>query len=241
MGQPSNQELKCIMLGVQKMLSEQQSSIGSLQKKLDDILPALNSLQENTERLSLGVESNSRNIDYLFRRERYNNLVFFNVPEPEDAVDMLSFIISTIKKYGDVELSPSDISYGYWIGKKDKAKPLLITFTSRFTKERVLKVAPTFRARGISVSLDRSKEERSARAGMRDVLVNLRKHDTSAHIRGSSIFYLNKRLDFESALQLSRQLPASPLPPEQKQDSMGRNKRGLSLSPGSANENASKK
>lgn len=172
MGEKS--EGKITIEEVYKLLKSMSLQVNEIKGELSDLKSQL--IAQNNEIVSIKQQNISlkqenirlvRRIDNLERKNRENNLIFYNIPERDAVVPLQEHITSVLKGTLKISIEAQDICNVYRIGKNTKpgisARPVLLKLGSYLKKKDILSNVKSLKGTGIGISEDLTEDERSKR------------------------------------------------------------------------------
>ncbi|XP_023933785.2 uncharacterized protein LOC112042845 [Bicyclus anynana] len=143
-------------------------------------------LVEENKNLKLKIESQEKEIEYLKREKRRNNIIIFGMAETENSsLDLINNIKKTFRSDINVDIEENGINNIYRIGKKNregnKTRPILCSFVNGWKKREIMENKKSFR--DIYVTEDYSKEVLAKRKALQTELADERKKGKVAFLR----------------------------------------------------------
>lgn len=167
----------------------------SVSENMDEKIAVL--LEENKS-LKTKIENMQQRIHFLEDEKRKNNLLFFGVAETEPNGLIIDFVIKLIGKEAKIMLQPWEINKAHRLGPKgDKTRPLLVSFTTTWKKNLVLRSKNTFRS-DIYIKEDFSKETLEKRKELTPQMLQERQKGKIAYIKKDKLIIREPREDTNS-------------------------------------------
>lgn len=147
-------------------------------------------------------------LDDAENRSRRNNLIFYNLPDPNPAetnAEAEGLIIRHCREHLQVVIDPKEIDRAHRLGRHatNRNRPMIAKFTFHKTKEAVLTNAPMLRETDFSIGEDFSQSVRTARRH----LVNFAKAKSAKfQIRYKTLHMGSKRYIFDNASQTVKEI-----------------------------------
>ncbi|XP_013180641.1 PREDICTED: uncharacterized protein LOC106127160 [Papilio xuthus] len=141
---------------------------------------------EENKTLRLRVEKLEKEIEYLNRDKRNNNIIVYGVEENERSdLELLEEVKNTFKNDTNIDIDPRDINKIHRIGKKlregNKPRPILCSFTSNWKKNEIIKNKK--KLKNIYVNEDYPKEVLEKRKALQVELIEERNKGKIAYIK----------------------------------------------------------
>ena len=169
-------EFKGQVEALHQVIQDQNNTIIKLQIDAEELKKSCSFLTDETTSLKGYIKTNELSIDGVKKkhdqlidktcdledRSRRNNVVFYNIPESDDAQseDCENIIVNVLKRQGFFRPDYAiEIDRAHRLGKReeDKTRPIIVRFTFYKDKEEVLKKGILFKGCNISASQDFSK------------------------------------------------------------------------------------
>lgn len=143
---------------MQKQTAELTESLTkNLMDRMDEKLTPI--IEEN-EHLKQKVNDLEKEMEYLKREKKANNIIIFGLEEGENSTsELLKSVTVTFKEDLNINIESSEINKLYRLGKnivQNKSRPVLCSFTNAWKKDEIMKNRKCFK--NIYVSEDYSKE-----------------------------------------------------------------------------------
>lgn len=201
--------------------SEITASNEALVKLVETTQGCLTSLQETTARLSSlenEVKAHSRQLDYLSRNERRNNLVIFNIPEVNERnrADLAQKIINIFQD-SETKVHMHSIVDCFRVGKRSGKRPVVLKLTSFILKQAILDNKQHLINQGYEVKPDYPPEERKLYSEIKPFILELRKYGKKPFIKNGKVVVDGTAYSVEE-LRRSIELPSqqTEIPPGSK-------------------------
>ncbi|XP_013175473.1 PREDICTED: uncharacterized protein LOC106123605 [Papilio xuthus] len=141
---------------------------------------------EENKTLRLRVEKLEKEIEYLNRDKRNNNIIVYGVEENERSdLELLEEVKNNFKNDTNIDIDPRDINKIHRIGKKlregNKPRPIICSFTSNWKKNEIIKNKK--KLKNIYVNEDYPKEVLEKRKALQVELIEERNKGKIAYIK----------------------------------------------------------
>lgn len=172
-----------IKIEMQKQTTELKESItNSIMEKMDEKLKSI--ITENKV-LKEKILSLEKEVDYLKRDKKQNNVIIFGLGEEEESTSGLIQVVKEIfNKDLHINIGDFEINKIYRIGKKSsdgKPRPILLSFVNFWKKNEVMKVRKNLK--DIYITEDYSKEVLEKRKMLQTKLKEERMKGNFAYIK----------------------------------------------------------
>ncbi|XP_045454025.1 uncharacterized protein LOC123663381 [Melitaea cinxia] len=155
----------------------------NIMSRLDEKLTPI--IEEN-KNLKLKIESQAKEIEYLKREKRNNNIIIFGVEEIEKStLELMDMITKTFKSDINIDIEENAINNLYRLGKKsiegNKPRPVFCSFVNAWKKNEIMKNKKHLKE--IYVTEDYPKEVLAKRKALQAELVEERKKGKIAFLK----------------------------------------------------------
>lgn len=174
-----------------KMKTEMQNQTAELKETItksimDKIEEKLIPIAEENKNLKIKVEKLEKEIEYLKRGERNNNIIVFGLEENEKTTtELLGKFKENLKYDLNINIEDYEINKIHRIGEKnrdsDKPRPVLCSLLNNWKKNEIMKNKKNFKK--IYVTEDFSKEVLEKRKALQAELVEERKKGNTAYLK----------------------------------------------------------
>lgn len=164
-------ELKQQLLTTDKTLSDLGNRMSELERHYQSLLPLradIAAIQADTTATTHLVSELEERLDDAENRSRRNNLIFYNLPDPnpkEDNNETEQLIINHCLEHLKIKIDPKEIDRAHRLGrhKNDRCRPIIVRFPFFKTKQDVLTNARKLKGTNFSIGEDFSLSVRNAR------------------------------------------------------------------------------
>lgn len=148
--------------------------------KLEPILAENKNLKSRVERLE-------KEIEYLKKEKRNNNIVIFGLKEENNStIELLHTVLKIFREGLGISVEEWEVSKIHRIGKinkeSDKARPVLLSFVNSLKKNEIMKKKNLLKTNRIYISEDYPKEVIEIRKALQPKLIEARKKGHTAYI-----------------------------------------------------------
>lgn len=165
------QELKNKLLTTDKTLSDLTKRMTELEghcKGFSTLRTDLATLRSDTTDIARQIVRLTTQMDDTEDRSRRNNLIFYNIPDPnpkETFAESEEILIRHCKEHLKLNVDPTHIDRAHRLGRHTdgRNRPLIVKLNQFKTKESLLSNGPKFKGSNFSVGEDFSQPTRTAR------------------------------------------------------------------------------
>ncbi|XP_077528899.1 uncharacterized protein LOC144141207 [Haemaphysalis longicornis] len=189
-------------------LSKRMTEVENHYQNLSPLQADLEVIRTYTTETNRLVSELKAKLDDAETRSRRNNLIFYNLPDPNPAetnAESEGLIIRHCLEHLQVAIDPKEIDRAHRLGRHaaNRHRPIIAKFTFHKTKETVLTNAPKLKETDFSIGEDFSQSVRTARRH----LVNFAKtKSTKFQIRYKTLHMGSKRYIFDNASQTVKEI-----------------------------------
>uniref|UniRef100_A0A0A9WU49 Uncharacterized protein n=1 Tax=Lygus hesperus TaxID=30085 RepID=A0A0A9WU49_LYGHE len=194
----SNNELKELISALSRGM---ETKLEEIKTELGAVIPELKALQVSHALLESTVQGHTKEVERSRKREKANNVILFNIPECNNEVDELTHLNSIIGPAVNVVFDELRVNYAFRLGRYvgNKPRPLLVAFTSRLSRDKVMAASDKLRTQNVGVAYDRSLEERQHRKRCLDLVSALKKHGKNVSLSKNEITMNGRATSLEEA------------------------------------------
>lgn len=169
---------------MQNQTAELKDSITkSIMDKMDEkLIPIV----EENKNLKINLEKLEKELEYLKRREKSNNIIVFGLEEKEKtSFELLQKIKRNLKQDINIEVDDCEVNKIYRLGNKNKEskkpRPVLCSFINNWKKTEIIKNKKNLK--DIYITEDYSKEVLEKRKKLQAELVKEREKGNIAYLK----------------------------------------------------------
>lgn len=155
------EEVMKILQNIQRELAEQKRDMKDMEKNIKESInknidEKFNRIETKTKELEQKIETQQKTIDFLDKKMRKKNIIFFGVPESEkNYEDLLTSILEIINNTMNITCPKWEIESVARLGKKSsRIRPVVITTTTTARKIQILKTKKSLENTGIYMKED---------------------------------------------------------------------------------------
>lgn len=182
-----------------KSIQNAQSILAGIESKLQDF--AINQVKTSQEIAEIKSElKESRKRNFRLEKElKQTNLMFYGMPHPNNPNSKLSedIIVCINNSVPNLSLSKNEIRDALRLRGPSNPRPILVKFTTKMTRDAVLRNAKLFKRNGISVTPDYTPEEREARKALRPLITQAISENRALKLRGTKIYIDNQIFSYD--------------------------------------------
>lgn len=197
-----------IKLEMQSQNAELKDSItnGIMEKIEDKLIP----IREENKILKTKVEQLEKEVDYLKKAERNNNIIVFGLEENEKSSNELILKLKeTFNQDLNIKVEERDINKIYRLGNKkresNKPRPVLCSFINNWKKTEIIKSKKNLK--NIHIAEDYPKEVLGKRKELQAKLIEEREKGNLAYIKYDKLIVKKNNYNQEKR---KREISASP-------------------------------
>lgn len=126
----------------QAMSAQTREITEAVTKKVSEsINEKLTALVEENNNLKTEIKTLKGKMKSMEDYKRKNNVIFFGMKEEQNNVSPIESITKLIEKNMNIQINPQEINNAYRLGEKkdNKPRPILVTFTTNWRKNEILK------------------------------------------------------------------------------------------------------
>ncbi|XP_052742522.1 uncharacterized protein LOC128198910 [Bicyclus anynana] len=173
-----------------KMKLEMQKQTADLKESLtqnyrDYMDEKLNPVIEENQQLKQKITNLEKEIEYLKRDKKSNNIIIFGLDETEKSTtELFKSVQETFQGDLNINVEENEVNKLYRLGKnkvENKPRPVLCSFTNGWKKGEIMKCKRSFKK--IHVSEDYSKEVLEKRKALQPQLLEERKKGNTAFLK----------------------------------------------------------
>ncbi|XP_022116679.2 uncharacterized protein LOC110994384 [Pieris rapae] len=184
-----------------------ESITNSIMEKIDDKLIPI--IEENNN-LKTKVEKLEKEIDYLKRSEKNNNIIIFGLDENEkSSYELILKLKDTFNQDLNIKTEEYDFNKTFRLGKikkeSNKPRPILCSFTSNWKKTEILKNKNNLKT--IHIAEDYSKDVLQKRKELQAKLTEERQKGNIAYLKYDKLIVKENNYSQEKR---KREISASP-------------------------------
>lgn len=211
-----------------KMRIEMQNQTVELKESItksitDKMEEKLNPIVEENKVLKIKVEKLEKELEYLKREQRNNNIIAFGLEEKETSTSqLLQKLKEVFKNDLDINIESHEINKIYRIGNKNrennKPRPVLCSFINNWKKNEIIKNKKNLKE--IYVTEDYSKEVLEKRKALQAELVEERKKGNKAYLKYDKLVIKENNINQEKRKRETSTSPASNINQPKKQQTL---------------------
>ncbi|XP_037582552.2 uncharacterized protein LOC119466134 [Dermacentor silvarum] len=164
-------DLKSKLLTTDKILSDLSKRMTDLEghyKAISSLRTDLDTIRTDASQMAGQIARLATQMDDAENRSRRNNLIFYNIPDPnskETFAESEKIIIRHCNEHLNFVVDPNHIERAHRLGRhtEGRARPLIVKFNQFTTKESLLSNGPKLKGSNFSVGEDFSQPIRFAR------------------------------------------------------------------------------
>lgn len=179
-------------------------SVDEIKSQILDIHKKVQQIEEAVTTLKIENKNNTKKINSLETEVKKNNLILFGIEE-EIEEDLLNKVLNFFDVTLNTKICASEIDCVYRFGQKQKVRPILVKFVSRHKKSTVLKKGVLLKNTKISISNDRTKEDREIQKILREHLKIARNENVKAKIVRNKLQINNKYLSVDQLIAIGKE------------------------------------
>lgn len=187
-----------MLIEMKKQTTELKDTItNSIIKKMDEKLQPI--IAENKD-LKFKMASLEKEIEYLKRERKQNNIIIFRKKEGEKSTaDLLKEVRATFKNDLDINIEEYEVNKIYRIGKEkndDKPRPILLSFVNEWKKDEVMRNKKNLKE--VYITEDYTKEVMEKRKELQSKLIEERKKGNFAYLKYDKLIVKENKTNNEA-------------------------------------------
>ncbi|XP_028168219.1 uncharacterized protein LOC114358448 [Ostrinia furnacalis] len=204
-------------------LEMQQQSVEITESITNNIMSRLEEklipIIEENKSLKLKIETQEKEIEYLKREKRNNNIIIFGVDETEKTtLELMDMLKKTFKNDINIDIEDNAINNLYRLGKKsiegNKPRPVFCSFVNGWKKNEIMKNKKHLKK--IYVTEDYPKEILAKRKALQAELIEERKKGKIAFLKYDKLV-VKETINEKRKRETSSSLLSSDLQPKKQQ------------------------
>ncbi|XP_077491437.1 uncharacterized protein LOC144102044 [Amblyomma americanum] len=205
-------DLKNQLLTTDNLISDLSRRISALEghyQTIQSLRTEIEGLSTHTTQATRQLCDLEDRIDEAENQSRRNNLIFYNIPDPDPSetwADSEKLLIRHCSEFLDITLDPKTIDRTHRLGRHepDRCRPLIAKFALFKTKDEILANGRKFKNTDYSVGEDFSRRVRNVRKH----LVTFAKSKTNRFsLRYKTLFIGSRRYIFDEPSQSVKEIP----------------------------------
>ncbi|XP_077508998.1 uncharacterized protein LOC144120461 [Amblyomma americanum] len=205
-------DLKNQLLTTDNLISDLSRRIRALEghyQTIQSLRTEIEGLSTHTTQATRQLCDLEDRIDEAENQSRRNNLIFYNIPDPDPSetwADSEKLLIRHCSEFLDITLDPKTIDRTHRLGRHepDRCRPLIAKFALFKTKDEILANGRKFKDTDYSVGEDFSRRVRNVRKH----LVTFAKSKTNRFsLRYKTLFIGSRRYIFDEPSQSVKEIP----------------------------------
>lgn len=191
----------------------------SIMDRMDSKLEPI--LEEN-KNLKLKVERLEKEIDYLKKEKRNNNIVIFGLKEENNNnIELLHTVIKIFSESLEIKVEEWDVNKIHRIGKinkeSEKARPVLLSLVNSLKKSEIMKKKNLLKSKRIYIAEDYPKEVIEIRKALQPKLIEERNKGNIAYINYDKLIIKENKTNKEKRKREVSKSPQSDTQPKKQQ------------------------
>ncbi|KAF9412913.1 hypothetical protein HW555_003087, partial [Spodoptera exigua] len=194
------EEILKVLQNIQNELAQQKQDIKSMEENIKEAInknidEKFNRFEAKTNQLEQKIEEQQKTIDYLDKKLRRKNIIFFGVPETENSYeDLIKSILDILNKTMKIECPKWEIETVARLGKNTgKVRPVVVTITTTSRKLEILKLKKSLENTGIYIKEDYSAAVLQKRKELQEELQRKRLSGEKVMLRYDKIVQIKPR------------------------------------------------
>lgn len=192
------EEIMRVLRAMQEDITTQKKDMKEMEENIkisinNNIDDKFSRIEQRTDQLEKKIEQQQKTIDFLDRKLRKKNLLFFGVGETEKNYEqLLSMVLTIMSTQMEVVCLRWEIENVARVGKKnEKTRPIVVTLTTTSRKIELLKKKKSLENSGIYIKEDYPPAVLAKRRELQEELKRERESGKNVALRYDKIITLN--------------------------------------------------